>query len=700
MKKLFSLSLIILITIINFTCNFSLLAAVSVTTPAGTASYLSRAEIDTLAATKETPASLGSAWSGLLAGHLEFIAQIYGLYPTGPIYFLARDSEYLYDMMKLALKDNPQEAKRIKLLNVNRLTVNDKHLKNYLIQEGISPQSLQAGAVTLIDTGFRGSISQKIKEIFGKVAEKNLQTHFIVSFDPNIPSSRTFLQQINAHAYKATPDEFNELILSYEHLPKAQTRAFQYWSDSTGHWHPLVKLISSDPSEDLLDPAQALLYRQDLKRYSLKSGFQEAFQQKVAFWREARKKIQQGEWKSVYTYLQERLNQATVEDAGDPPKEIAQIKDLIDWSKKNASHLKKMNFPLEESDFSFKFKRQYDDHKNLNFIKKYYPQISAFLNNPETWLASKNLSPKELAEHAKIVASIDDADFQNHLVEVLAKHPHWPFIEQLLAIAPKDFLFPLVLPVIDGSDLSQAAMIKQIEHLLDFNDPAFALHLFEKLGKDKNLPLYQQTLLRAYEKDYPFYRSNLIQHILSNPETLKWSDLYRLAFNTLDNKTTNNLVHYSALVRGPQLNLDLLKELISKVSSEQVGIIVQNMPFSWLKNHQDLFMLIFEKLKLSSVRPLIDQILSNASPATPLDKQSESMLIYLLENSFEASLGTKVFTGVCRQMEQIGITFQTLQALNKILQQKLDQKHWDLLRTNYPALVKKWNSALATEEKQ
>lgn len=82
-------------------------------------SYLNRPDILTLKSQKHET-GLIHGWEELKRAHLEAIVMLFEMYPQHDIYFLARDSELLYDSAKIVFKDNPNQLKRIHLLNISR----------------------------------------------------------------------------------------------------------------------------------------------------------------------------------------------------------------------------------------------------------------------------------------------------------------------------------------------------------------------------------------------------------------------------------------------------------------------------------------------------------------------------------------------------------------------------------------------------
>ncbi len=131
-------------------------------------------------------------WINLNWAQTEFLAQLLGLYPTHHLYFLARDGEYLYDLALVLTQNQPQLRKRIHLVNVSRLNQNDKLLKAYLQQSGVTEQKIKQTGVVFVDTGFSGTIAKTIKSLYPSSVRNNMKVHLIESHADEIPASEIF----------------------------------------------------------------------------------------------------------------------------------------------------------------------------------------------------------------------------------------------------------------------------------------------------------------------------------------------------------------------------------------------------------------------------------------------------------------------------------------------------------------------------
>jgi hypothetical protein len=239
---------------------FTVFAAAAENIPAGWESYLARPDVLQVPAKAQ---DMGQAWVPLKAAHFSFIAELLSLYSSDTdLYFLARDSEHLYDVARLVTAGTP-EAKHIHLLNVSRGNMRDPNLKAYLKENGISEESASAGRkVVFVDTGFAGTISRVVGEAFSSEVREKFKTHLIVSETSKHPSSRIFLVHLNPAANEKYPAAMHGSIVTYEHMPRYTDRSTQYVL-SEGHYHPISPTVHAMDGE--VSKEKSLLFMQDLK---------------------------------------------------------------------------------------------------------------------------------------------------------------------------------------------------------------------------------------------------------------------------------------------------------------------------------------------------------------------------------------------------------------------------------------------------
>ncbi len=212
--------------------------------------------------------NLGALWDKLKPAHFSFVAELLAMNdPSTHIYFLARDSEHLYDTAKLVTQGTA-DANRIHLLNISRLNVEDPNLKNYLAEHGISEQNLVTGKkVLFVDTGYFGSITEKIGMLYSEKARTSLKTHLLLSFNPNLPSSRAFLIHLSPSVVTEGPKEQESIIKDYEmRLPRYSYRA-QKFALVNGRYQPISPKIDVADKDGLVSKELGFQHIQDLKAY-------------------------------------------------------------------------------------------------------------------------------------------------------------------------------------------------------------------------------------------------------------------------------------------------------------------------------------------------------------------------------------------------------------------------------------------------
>jgi hypothetical protein len=254
---------------------------------------------------------IGKAWDKLKRGHLEGVAEIFGMYPDYEICFLARDAELLYDLARIKTEDeNHPLHSKIHLLNISRANVNDSHLKDYLSQNGINEESLKGGKKFLfVDTGFAGTIPARINDLFpGR--ENQLQTHLIVSDNASHPSMRTFLSALNLEAADRDPGTLRGTIAVYEELPRSTDRSTWFEKDKeTNRWEAMSNRGNFRGDDGIISPEKALQYMQDLKVYEATPEARALFDHRTREWVDLRSLSVLGNKKKLKKYLENYLKQ-------------------------------------------------------------------------------------------------------------------------------------------------------------------------------------------------------------------------------------------------------------------------------------------------------------------------------------------------------------------------------------------------------
>lgn len=326
-------------------------------------SYLDRPHISTVKAQKH---ELGRNWRDMKTAHLSFVAFLLERYATEDLYFLARDSELLYDTAFLMTNEN--ERARLHLLNVSRGNMKDSHLKDYLSQEGISEETLiQGKKIVFVDTGFAGTIPHNISQNFSAAAISHIKTHLIVSSNKDHPSSRTFLIHINPTANDVNPSSLHGTIINYEHMPR-----FTYRSDKfelRNKWIPVTVALTNDGTTN---KSSALQYMEDIKGTASYDQVKKDFNYLRKYYREAITIFD-----SENISKEKKLDLLKSYAASQAGKSL--ILDLID-STKNTN----IETFLSRSDFGWAEPELKKSRPNKIELAKKFPQWKKFLEDPVT----------------------------------------------------------------------------------------------------------------------------------------------------------------------------------------------------------------------------------------------------------------------------------------------------------------------------
>lgn len=253
--------------------------------PAGRESYLSRTDINTL--TPRQHPDLPPIWGKVKSALPETLALFLEAYPTHDLYFLARDGEAVYDFARAVLKDSPEDMKRVHLINISRANVYDPKLLSYLYQEGISKKNFKEGKkVLLIDTGFSGTISQRIALNFFDETDKQLQTHLLLSETPKYPSTRSFLAGLTPWSAYLSPEELHGKIIALEHIAHETERSDRFLLID-GRWHPTS--LKGAASDGGVSPEKAKRFQEDLLAFSQGPEARKRLADRRKVWKEIRK---------------------------------------------------------------------------------------------------------------------------------------------------------------------------------------------------------------------------------------------------------------------------------------------------------------------------------------------------------------------------------------------------------------------------
>jgi hypothetical protein len=365
--------------------------------PVGYESYLTRPDI--LEVKPQAHPSIDSHfWKRAKLAQLEATAQILELYSDHEIYFLARDSENLYDLARWFSKNDPKTLKKIHLLNISRLNVRASGVESYLAQEGISTQTLKAGKkVVLVDTGFMGSISEALAAKFPPAVRDQIKTHLMCSNNPLHPSTRAFLTRLNPAAIQLEPTLLHGLVKQLEHLPHHTDRSNRF-IQVKGQWQPLSPTVGQEDGQ--VSKVKARQYMEDLLFDAQQPENKKLFELRRSQWREMKQLKTKPE---VSKYLQRLLGSQP-----DPHSE-AMVRDYLetsrmnlDWSKDELPDLKKLGLVQGMSTKGLATKET---------MIKSYPYWSKILSNPKTEIP-RLFKKQEFDQLYDLLFVIDDYDIK------------------------------------------------------------------------------------------------------------------------------------------------------------------------------------------------------------------------------------------------------------------------------------------------
>ena len=141
------------------------------------------------------------------------------MYPDHEILFLARDAELNYDFARLMTSDQPNDSRRLHLVNVSKLSESSKGVQAYLKQFGLDPDHLPPNKnYLLVDTGFQGTIPNSIRSRFNSRQREQIRVQLTCSANPEYPSSRVVIASINPFAARMNPRSAHGFMINYEDL--------------------------------------------------------------------------------------------------------------------------------------------------------------------------------------------------------------------------------------------------------------------------------------------------------------------------------------------------------------------------------------------------------------------------------------------------------------------------------------------------
>ncbi len=384
---------------------FLTLQSVAVTQglPSGWESYLDRPDILSMKAKRLQYTGLD--WQQLKHAHFSFIAFLLETYPANTkIYFLARDSEYLYDVARLVTQGTP-DANRFHLLNVSRGNMRDPLIAPYLKQNGISEENLLKGQkILFVDTGFAGTIPRVVAEVFPDALREKLITHLLVSSNPAHPSSRTFLFHLNPIVNTIKPQDMHGSIVSYEHMSRFTDRSSTYY-EVDGVIHPISLIGEAIDGEVNRDKSVAIM--RDLVASWALPQLKRTFEFERKRTRRLQRALQDGSAES---------SEQIMRDLNGQDKTLAlltesQVRDIIDAQKNTLLPIK-----LNLQDLGLKVIAGPQKSKKNDLIKQ-FPEWAPVLEDP-----SSKIPFLFKTENWQMIANLIDADVDSEINKLLRIH--------------------------------------------------------------------------------------------------------------------------------------------------------------------------------------------------------------------------------------------------------------------------------------
>lgn len=416
--------------------------------------------------------------------HINFAAELLAFYPNKHLYFLARDSEYLYDVVKLATHQTA-DASRIHLLNISRSNMRDPNILKYLEQEGISKETLYAGKeVIFVDTGFSGTIPRVILSNFPAELHSRLKTHLIVSSHYDHPSSRVFLLELNPAANSQLPAYMHGTIVNYEHMARYTDRSTRF-SFENGRWEALSPIEGE--GDGSVSKSQGVKFMAGFKAALQWEGGR--FQQKVEKIRSVLSLLSQQnaentmQLKSLLTSEEKNFIEAVVRDA-------IEAKRNIEWE---------IAYELSDLDLDkVGDERARSLNSKKNALIKKFPEWAPFLEDPEAKIPQL-VQQKNWTLLAQLLDANVDGEINFILMKRLFATPGTGEQRslQMAAIAKKQA--KLTEQIITSIPVGQAyqfdyALAKLIESSGADSQRLLAQRIFSKNFDERMLPLLLQFI--------------------------------------------------------------------------------------------------------------------------------------------------------------------------------------------------------------
>ena len=473
------------------------------------------------------PHDLGAEWESLKRGHIEALALILELYRDREIYFLARDSELLYDQAKIVLRENPQRLKKIHLLNISHLNSRTAHIKKYLAQEGISNEALEKGRkILIVDSGFKGTMTKTIKSFLSPVYHPQIETHLVVSANKEHPSMRVFLAQINPLAAELDPREMHGNIIAYEVIPHFTTSSDRF-EFIDGSWNAISPVEAMN--EDKARKEMAIKYMQDLLY------FNETHQGWRLYKRSAHI------WKNIYRLAQENRKGQLIELfrsmlSGEGFVRFhaeAIVRDFIELNQLH--HLAPFEIALSDvglRPITTDAMLLYGGTNNRDELLKKSPQWFSFFQ--DLWGSMNSILGREdIVILEKVIDTVSDRELDDFLFRKLGDNGN-PFyrkvIQMILRKRNPRALINLAVTFGQTNAVGMESMIEEtIETAIEMKNPlilrSLAAHTFSKPHAGGMQALIRKTIMAAVKLKDAGTLAWLAKDVFSKPHARKMKEL-------------------------------------------------------------------------------------------------------------------------------------------------------------------------------
>lgn len=165
-----------------------------------------------------------------------FLSELLLFYPRHRVVFLGRDMEYHHDVAQVLLRDLPEQARRLNLINISRAALLSPDWQRYAEQQLFCERVVDRDQpLVLVDSGLNGDVIKAIQAAFpGRI----IDGHLLCSENPGFPLSHAALEPLGvdwSDDHFARRHRVESLI---EYLPHVTAQASGY-SRRGETWHAL-----------------------------------------------------------------------------------------------------------------------------------------------------------------------------------------------------------------------------------------------------------------------------------------------------------------------------------------------------------------------------------------------------------------------------------------------------------------------------